>query len=57
MSSAHERSRAVMYMVAAAVFLLVAAVGSAGGETVFLVLSMAFVVLSLNAVRSSRTSG
>ena len=57
MSSAHERSRAVMYMVAAAVFLLVAAVGSAGGETVFLVLSMAFIVLSLNAVRSSRTSG
>ena len=50
-------SGAVMYMIAAAVFLLVAVLGSVGGETVFLVLAMAFVVLSLNALRSTRKSG
>ena len=46
-----------MYMVAAAVFFLVAALGTAGGEVVFLVIAMAFVVLSLNAWRSTRRNG
>ena len=43
-----ETVRPVAYMVAAIVFLLVAALGTAGGETVFLVLAMALVVLALN---------
>ena len=37
----------MMYMTAAAVFLLVALLGAAGGEVVFFALAMAFVVLSL----------
>jgi len=51
MSTKSERSRAVMYLIAAAVFLLVAVAGSAGGETVFLILAMAFVVIGLNEWR------
>ena len=50
-----QRVSAVMFMIAAVVFLLTAALGEAGGETVFFVLGLVMVVLSLNAWRSSRT--
>ena len=50
-----QRISAVMFMIAGVVFLLTAALGEAGGETVFLVLGLAMVVLSLNAWRISRT--
>ena len=42
---------AVLFLIAAIVFLLVALLGDAGGDTVFLVLAMAFVVLSFNTWR------
>ena len=56
MKSNPERFRAITYLIAAVVFLLVAALGTAGGETVFLVLAMVFTVLSLTAWRTSRVS-
>ncbi len=48
MTTNPEKVRAVTFLVAAIVFLLVAALGTAGGEVIFLVLAMAFVVLGLN---------
>ena len=43
-----------MFLVAALVFLLTALLGGAGSGTVFLILAMVFVVLSLNTWQASR---
>lgn len=43
---------AVMYLVAAIVFLLTAVLGETGGGAAFLILGMAFIALSLNAWNS-----
>lgn len=50
-----QRLSAIMFMVAAAVFLLTSLFGDAGGEVNFLILAVVFVVLSVNTWQSSRT--
>lgn len=45
----------IMFMIAAVVFLLTAILGNSGAGAAFLVLAMVFVVLALNAWRSSRS--
>lgn len=46
---------AIMFMVAAVVFLLTALLGDAGGDAAFFVLAMVFVVLALNTWQSTRS--
>ena len=51
-----HRTTAVLYLIAAIVFLLTALLGNSAGS-VFLVLAMAFVVLAVNEGRASRRQG
>jgi len=51
-----HRTTAMLYLIAAVVFLLTALLGNVAGP-VFLVLAMAFVVLAANEARPSRRQG